>query len=120
MLQILAMLAILALLAIQVSLVAWDATTSHLPDRRTNTSVNRSRTVTADGPAVVAVVRPVTTAASPNTRTARSSISTDAIGVSPDLQVATACALVITSPVMWMTDQSGASIAAHPSQSPFL
>ena len=49
--------------------VACDATTIHSPSRRMNKSVNRSTTVSAGSEALVAVVWPVTTAASPNVGT---------------------------------------------------
>ena len=49
--------------------MACDATTIHSPSRRMNKSVNRSTTVSAGSEALVAVVWPVTTAASPNVGT---------------------------------------------------
>ena len=60
--------------------VACDAKTSHRPERRAKTSVNRSATVTGLAPPVVTDVRPVTTAVSPSCRTVSSSTRISSMG----------------------------------------
>ncbi len=98
--------------------VACDATTCQRPARRMKTSVNRSSSDSGFTPPVRTVVRPVTIAALPNARIETSSIFSRSIGGRGAAQACMASARVMTAPVMWMTDHSGANIAPQAEQSP--